>query len=91
MTSYLYVAWFRDTSMLPDDQDYEWPACIWILATSDTGAIMWGDHLGMRYAARKPTQLFLGSYLDLDTEFDSQGDTPVVRFGEYASNEVIGW
>ena len=90
MSRYLYTVWFRDHSMLPDDQDYEWPACILIVAASPDDARHWGDHLAARYCRERPDCQFLNSSAEPEPAGDP-GHTPVVGFGEEASDEVIGW
>jgi mannose/cellobiose epimerase-like protein (N-acyl-D-glucosamine 2-epimerase family) len=84
-----YVVWFRDERFTPDDEDYEWPACIWIDAASADEALAGGDHLARAYSARCGKEaVFLSSHLDPPTP---GADLPVVRAGEQASDEHIGW
>jgi hypothetical protein len=87
MALFEYVVWFRDESLPPDDQDFEWPACFLVEALSDTAAQKWGDHLAGSYATRT-AQVFLWSRVDAPS-----GSTglPIVREGELASDSYIGW
>jgi hypothetical protein len=82
-----YVVWFRNPAFAPDDQDYEWPACFVIEAESQAAAHEWGDRLARSHAARA-SETFLRSTVEF-----SKGDRrlPIVRVGEEASDEKIGW
>ncbi len=94
MKPFLYVVWFRDTSMEPTDEDYEWPACISITAETEAHAQAWGDRLAMRYAERLSEVHFLWSEIDKDDNdpnWDGVGTVPQIAYGEDASDEVIGW
>jgi hypothetical protein len=87
---YQYVAWFRDHSASPEDQDYEWCACFWVVAADSDKAQAWGDQLAADYSRRKGGfDEFLRSHLDSDPW--SPGAEPRVVAGEPASDEVIGW
>ncbi|MBK9263142.1 MAG: hypothetical protein IPM54_25475 [Polyangiaceae bacterium] len=90
MKRYLYVVWFRNTDMPPDDQDYEWPACFLVEALAANDALSWGDQLATDYSKRRGTEVFLKSYLDVDAEGDLS-QLPVVQVGYKASDEEIGW
>jgi hypothetical protein len=84
-----YVVWFRDARFPADDPEYEWPACFWIDAASAEEAQAWGDHRARAYSARRGEEaIFLSSHLDPPS---AGVDTPVVRAGEPASDEHIGW
>ena len=89
MRNYQYVAWFRDHTMRPDDQDYEWPACFVIAAAEGYAAQAWGDRLASNYSRRHEGCEFLRSYLDPDRW--EEGEVPQVAVGEDAHDEVIGW
>ncbi len=93
---YVYTVWFKDTSALPEDQDHEWPACILIEAATESDAKSWGDHLARRYCKKCPNEMFLRSEIrSRDDEFyksvSNWHSTPLVQYGEEASDEKIGW
>ena len=88
MPSYNYVVWFRDHTVQPDDEDYEWPASFLVTAADDLEAQAWGDHLATNYSRREGCDL-LRSYLDPDTW--TAGAVPHITVGEDAPDEVIGW
>lgn len=54
---FIYTVWFRDPSLLSDDQDYEWPASFIVDAPSVVHATTWGDHLASKYAKARGQQL----------------------------------
>ncbi len=89
MSKHQYVVWFRDTLQSPEDQDYEWVACILIAAESEALAQEWGDHLAALYCRRWPHNQFLRSYFD--PEPWAPEDVPSINYGETASDDVIGW
>jgi hypothetical protein len=89
MTDYLYVAGFRDHTLIPSDEDYEWPACLRVAAADGAAALAWGDHLAARYCGSRAECEFLRSYLDPDAIGIEQ--LPRVACGEEASDEFIGW
>jgi hypothetical protein len=84
-----YVAWFRDYSLQPDDEGYEWPACFVVAAALDREAQAWGDWLASDYTRRHPDSVFLWSYLDVTPW--KNGEVPRVMAGEAVSDEIIGW
>ena len=88
MPDYRYVAWFRDHTLDPDEQDAEWVACFIIAAQDAAEALGWGDHLASDYG-RRMSHEFLRSYLDPDRWED--GQVPRIRSGEDATDELIGW
>ena len=89
MPNYNYVAWFRNHTLEPDDQDYEWPACFTITAGDEHSAKVWGDKLAASYSHRNEECQFFRSYLN--TDGGGVGTVPQIKFGEDASDEVIGW
>ena len=89
MTDYVYVCWFRDHTVVPEDQDYEWPACILITADSGWAALSWGDQLATRYCRNRKSCEFLRSYIDPDQY--TEGTLPRIAAGQVASDEDIGW
>lgn len=89
---YVYTAWFRDTLMPPDDQDYEWPACFLIEASTSGEALAWGDHLARGYSARMVTEVYLSSHVeDADSAESDLSRLPVVPVGYEALDREIGW
>ena len=95
MPRLIYAAWFRDTALLPEDEDSEWVACIAIEADSEQAAQEWGDHLAKAMCGRHPEQEFLSSEVSAvddpmyaDTDVDG---LPHVRCGEDVTDEEVGW
>jgi hypothetical protein len=86
---YLYTAWFRDTCALPEDQDFEWPACFVVVATTEASAQIWGDHLSHSFSRRRITEVFLTS--KVEPAPDGGGGLPVVEAGHEVSDGEIGW
>jgi hypothetical protein len=87
---FLYTSWFRDDSLLPSDEDHEWPCCFLIAADTEADALTWGDHLAAGYCGRSPQCAFLRSHL----EPASPGDLASVlrvAVGVKVSDDVIGW
>jgi len=93
MATFPYSVWFQDNSIEPDDQDYEWVACILIEAVSADDALTWGNHLTESYCDRNPTQQFLRSSIDDAGAWDGMelSAVPVVEFGFEALDDEIGW
>lgn len=86
---YEYVAWFRNPTFPPNDEDHEWPAVFLIDAVSPQAARSWGDSLSRRYAERTGQEF-------LFSEVAGAGDNPahllpVVRDGERVEDTHIGW
>lgn len=80
-----YVAWFRDSSLPPDDEDYEWPGIIYISAVTIDAAIAWGDHLAQ-------TCLDELLYSSAEPQLDPVPFGGVLaRDGEELTAEQIGW
>lgn len=93
MPIYPYAVWFRDSSLLPSEQDYEWVACILIEAETAEKAKSWGDHLAKSFAERTTNEQFLRSYVEEPGawgERDISG-TPTIAYGYHASDDEIGW
>jgi hypothetical protein len=84
-----YVAWFRNESLDPDDEDHEWPAVFVVISTNADKAKRWGDVLASSYAARVETETFLWSSTEPVTE--PHPKLPIVRHGESATDDYIGW
>lgn len=90
-TAFLYVAWFRDVRMSPDDQDYEWPACFVIECSTGEEALAWGDRLAASFSRRRGYEHFLHSTIELAAAHDNLAALPVVPVGYDASDTEIGW
>lgn len=90
--TYVYIVWFRDTSLPENDQDHEWPACFLIEGTVEKTAQTWGDYLAKKYAHAQGVTL-LHSSLETVTSSTLPGLEllPVIREGHEASDEQIGW
>ena len=91
----MYVAWFRDESLDPNQEDHEWVACIVVRAGTPREAQEWGDHLARSMCQRNPEQRFLSSDVHLRsnlkyTEADWAAG-PTVSYGEVATDEALGW
>ncbi len=84
---YLYSVWFRDDALPPDDQDHEWVACFLIEADSPGAAQALGDELALARARRAQEQ-FLWSSVALPTGAE---ELPLVKAGEAATDDHIGW
>lgn len=92
MTRFVYTVWFRNPRKEPDDPDFEWPACFLVEGVSFQAALQWGDLLASEYAAEVPEELVsseaepaaLSSLPGLET-------LPVVRVGQRATRDEIGW
>lgn len=89
---YLYTVWLRDSSLADDDPDFEWPACFLIEGSSARSAQEWGDNLSQRYALAN-RQSVVGSKVEPaeTSTLPGLGGLPLVREGEDATDEEIGW
>jgi hypothetical protein len=89
---YVYTVWMRDLSVLPDDPDYEWPACFIVDGATEQTAKQWADRLAATYATTH-NQCVIGSTIEaLATSTLPGADTlPAVEEGEDAPDEKIGW
>jgi len=91
----MYVAWFRNSRLPPEDQDAEWPACIVIRAPSAGDAKAWGDRLARDMCSRNPEESLMWSRVDLrdDPLYSEQhwAEGPEIAFGQWASDQEIGW
>ena len=85
----LYTVWFRDPDALPEDEDYEWPACFILTAPTLDKALEWGNYLAIGFA-KKSKNLFLKSGIEKANETKTK-DLPIIKYGYYASDEEIGW
>ena len=84
-----YVAWFRDSSVDPADEDCEWPAVFLVIARDADHAREWGDVLALGYCSRRPENQFLRSEVQPK---DARAEVlPTVRYGDIVSDEVLGW
>jgi hypothetical protein len=80
-----YVAWFRDETLPPEDQDYEWPGIIYIRADTLQVARDWGDHL-----AQTCLDKFLWSNVEPYLDVPPVGQA-VANDGEELTANEIGW
>lgn len=89
---FAYTVWLRNESLPADDQDYEWPACFVIDASTADAARRWGDRLAERYAATSGERLIGSAVEAVDTSTLPGLDAlPVIADGEEAPDEKIGW
>ena len=93
---WLYTVWFRNTLLDandPEDQDYNWVACIAIEAQTYQQAVEWGDHLSNGYISSDSTQEFIESEAELLIENPKEdiSTIPFIRYGYEASDDEIGW
>jgi hypothetical protein len=80
-----YVAWFCDETLLPDDEDYEWPGVLFIRAPDSRPARAWGDELAKTCSqrlVRSGVEPWLGPV---------PGKQVVIDCCQRASREVLGW
>jgi hypothetical protein len=93
MASFIYTAWFRDPGADEGDQDYEWPACIRVIAETLEAARSWGDLLAKERSQRLPSTVFLHSTTEQEAvgAAGSPDDLPTVADGEDAADATIGW
>lgn len=100
MGTFLYDVWFRDLKADPDDEDYEWVACLRIEAATEAAAKAWGDSLAEKRCRRIPSDLFLRSAIEAESSAERQPifrnlnhlrDLPTIRDGEEATDDEIGW
>ena len=90
--TFWYTAWFRDTTLQPEEQDYEWCACILIDAPSAILAQGWGDHLARCFSERRRTELFLRSQTeDYRAGLYDETNSPHIAHGYEATDEELGW
>jgi hypothetical protein len=85
---FLYTVWLRDHFLEIDDQDYEWPSCLLIVADSEEEARSWGDQLSRKLCEKDLRIEFLYSLIGLP-----EGDltmVPRIRVGEKPSVDIIG-
>jgi hypothetical protein len=83
-----YVVWFRNETLDPADEDYEWPAVLVVVSVSAAAAKKWGDVLASSYASRTD-ETFLWSSAEPVAE--PHPESPIVLDGESATDEYIGW
>jgi hypothetical protein len=94
MNSFIYNVWFLDTDAHEDDQDREWVACIGIQATTAEEAQKWGDALARERNRRFPSDIFVSSSVELESEVVGVTDwsgVPRISAGETATDAIIGW
>ena len=75
---------------MPEDEDYEWVACLLIEADSFEKAKEWGDKLSINYCGRNSENEFVKSNVELYTKSDLS-NLPFIKYGEEALDSKIGW
>lgn len=89
---YLYTADLLNLELVPDDEDYEWSACILVDAESAERAHAWGDHLTKSWCDRSGIDRYVTSSIVPAHEAEGSLErVPVVADGDEASDEYIGW
>lgn len=88
--AFLFTAWFRDHTFLPDEQDHEWPACFEVIAESAELALLWGKKLATEYATRNTSLVLQSSSIEALSD-GASGELPLVHYGVAASDAEIGW
>ena len=93
MNSFIYSVWFLNSEALEEDQDREWVACIAIAAASAEEAQQWGDVLAHERGRRVPTDTFVSSSVELESDGPTPATSilPRIRVGEKARDALIGW
>lgn len=88
----VYTVWFRDPALEETDPDVEWPACFLVEAATARLAQEWGDWLARRYAHGSNQRVVRSSTEDHETcGLPGIDALPLVRDGEEATDEEIGW
>jgi hypothetical protein len=91
-TRFLYTVTFGDNQARPEDEDRAWPASMLIEAASAELAKAWGDALAhVRANDKKRPLQFLSSSVKVGDGEKPSAALPLVRFGENAPDEKIGW
>lgn len=80
-----YVAWFRDASLPPEDQDHEWPGVVYISADNADAALAWGNHL-----AQSCSDELISSTVEPWLDSVPTGG-PFTSDGEILSAADLGW
>ena len=89
---WLYCAWFQNSLLDPNDQDYQWPACILVESEDAIKALSWGDHLVRRYSIVNPNELFIKSNIEpADLNVINDDYLPKIIYGQEATDKEIGW
>jgi hypothetical protein len=93
MENWLYHVWFRDNNLHPEEEDYEWVACIVIEAITQDTAKEWGDKLSKDYITRKNSNEFIKSGVEKyeREKYTDLSDVPFIKYGHFVSDEEIGW
>jgi hypothetical protein len=89
----MYTVWFRDSSVQPEDEDYEWLTCIAVQVTNSHDAKEWGDHLAKKFTSTRFNELFLRSEIEPIENYSGENleTAPRIAYGHEASDEEIGW
>ncbi len=90
--SYIYTAWLRDNNSKPEDQDFEFPACLVIKAKSDSMAKEWGDKIFKKYVDRNLEIEFLKSEISSRDSYEDSNlsEVPVIEYGYEPTDAEIG-
>jgi hypothetical protein len=89
---YVYTVWLRELSLGEDDPDFEWPACFLIDGASERSAQAWGDWLSQRHARSNNQQVVRSTVEAKETcALPGIDGLPLIREGEDATDEEIGW
>lgn len=94
LKDYMYVAWFRDKQLKPDEEDYDWVAMFLIAANSAADAKGWGDRLANSFAERSHRHVFRQSDIDSPAKYGDyirSENVPRVEYGVEAADDLIGW
>lgn len=87
---YLYVIWLKDNSLPEDDQDHEYPICIYINAENEKSALEWGDFISNNYLLNATSIEKVRSFIDF-TKYDNNQYIPEINHGELPTDDKIGW
>lgn len=90
MTRFPFVVWFLDQSLPVGEQDREWVACFYVIASDAESAKNWGDIAANAYRAQRPNLQVTRSYIDSESDRWPEA-TPTIADGEMPTDEQIGW
>lgn len=89
----MFTVWFRNESLPPDEEDYEWPACFIISAANERKAQEWGGHLANRFSRSHPNERLLRVKVEPIEKYstESLASVPRIEHGYEATDDEIGW
>ena len=92
MDRFIYSVWFLDTLAHDEDQDREWVACIGIEARTAEEAQQWGDVLAHERGLRFPSETFVRSSIELESETTAAdiSTLPSISVGQIATDALNG-